>query len=509
MKTLRDRLNLAFVVPTAVIVLVLVGVAYLAGRQGFEDEMERRLEAVAQVLAVDMSEGLDAAQIGRLDESMNRVRQRLTRRLADVEEHSDVQRVFIFDDQSRRLVDTGETEGFGETLYRIGADRSEVQQAFDQQIATSGTLYRSEDGTRHKRAYAPIVYDGETVAAVGVEASADYFDLLTGVATVLTLLGALGIAVVAVIGIWFSRWLLRPVDTLVDGAQRLADGDLQTPVVGQARRDWTQTEEFDFLMASFEEMRQSIVERDEQMQMMLSGIAHEVRNPLGGMELFCGLLREDLESHTDQRREQELQKVERIERELAYLKDVVDSFLEFARPGELSIERVQAASIIDEVVELVEQEARDRGCRLEVDIGADLELTVDCGQLRRALINVVRNAVQAGGDKEGATVVIRCVGDGDDRCIEVVDDGCGIAQEQLQQLCRPFYTTREQGSGLGLALTRKIVERHGGELEINSVVNEGTTVRLIVPFDDNVTTRADDISDDGQPQRSVPEGWLG
>jgi len=378
MKTLRARLNLAFVVPTAIIVVVLVGIAYLAGRQGFEDEMERRLEAVAQVLAVDMSEGLDAAQIGRLDESMHRVRQRLTRRLGDVQEQTDVQRVFIFDDQSRRLVDTGEPEGFGEPLYRIGADRSEVATAFDQQIATSGTLYRSDDGTPHKRAYAPIVHDGQTVAAVGVEASADYFDLLTGVATVLTILGVLGIAVVAAIGIWFSRWLLRPVDTLVEGAQRLADGDLKTPVVGQARRDWRQTEEFDFLMASFEEMRQSIVERDEQMQMMLSGIAHEVRNPLGGMELFCGLLTEDLEADTGQRREQELRKVQRIERELSYLKDVVESFLEFARPGELTLERVTVAEVIDEVVELVEQEARDRGCSLEADVDAGLEWTVDC-----------------------------------------------------------------------------------------------------------------------------------
>ncbi len=502
MRSLRARLNTAFVLPTGVIVVLLVVVAYLAARQGLEDELDRRLEEVGQVLAVDMSEGIDAAQISRLDESMHRVRDRLRERLGDVQQSTEVGRIFIFDAEARSLVDTDDEIGFGDTLYRIQSDRSEVQRAFDEQVATSGPLFRADDGIYHKTAYAPIIHEGETVAAVGVEASADYFGLLTRFATVLTLLSALGIGIVVAIGVWFSRVLSRPVDTLVEGAEHLAEGRLQTPVVAQARKGRIGTEEFDFLMQSFEEAREAILERDQRMQMMLGGIAHEVRNPLGGMELFCGLLKEDLSG--DDANADSVQMVERIEREIDYLERVVEGFLDYANPDEPRLERVDAADVVDEVAELVEPELITSGCELDRQVPDGLELTVDRGQVRRALMNVVRNACQACAD-DPAPVVVRCSAEEHRRVIEVVDGGCGIESDQIQQLCRPFYTNREKGSGLGLALTRRIVDAHDGQLDIESTPGEGTTVRMVFPFDDDVSAGDEQPAD----QQQVPEGWLG
>ena len=504
MRSLRARLNTAFVVPTAIIVIVLVAVAYAAARQGLEDELAKRLSEVAQVLAVDMSEGIDASQISRLDESMGRVRGRLQQRLRDVSAATEVQRIFIFDEQSRSLVDTEEDAAFGEILYRVRGDRREVQRAFSQGVVTSGPLFQSEDGEFHKTAYAPIVYEGETVAVIGVEASATYFDLLTRFTTVLTLLGTLGVLVVIGSGIWFSRLLVRPVDALVKAAGRLAEGDLQTPVADSAQQRWANTEELDFLMDSFEEMRLSIVERDRQMQMMLAGIAHEVRNPLGGMELFCGLLKEDLQHAEGAQRDKQIEMVDRIEREIDYLERVVESFLNFARSEEISVKRIDGSDLIDEIFEVVDAEAVSCRCELKKEVEPDLELTVDPGPMRRAMINVIRNACQASID-EGEVVVVRCMAKKDQRIVEVVDRGCGIDQEKVEDLCKPFYTTREKGSGLGLALTRQIVEDHGGTLEIESRQGEGTTVRFVLPFDESIEKK----SHQSTPEAAVPEGWLG
>ncbi len=504
MHSLRARLNTAFVLPTAAIVIVLVAVAYVAARQGLESELEKRLEEVAQVIAVDMSEGIDAAQISRLDESMHRVRSRLADRLKQIRDATEVQRIFIFDIEARSLVDTDEESAFGETLYRIQADRTEVGRTFEDGVATTGPLFQSEDGQFHKTAYAPISYEGETVAAIGVEASATYFDSLTRFATVLTLLGALGVIVVIGIGVWFSRLLVRPVDTVVDAAERLAQGNLQTPVAAGAGGRWSRTEELDFLMASFEEMRQAIVERDQQMKMMLAGIAHEVRNPLGGMELFCGLLKEDLSSlDSGSETQKQIEMVERIEREINYLERLVDNFLDFAGSTELSRERIDAREFIDEVLQVSDADIRKANCYMQTEIEEGIELTVDTGRLRRALINVIRNACQASQKGDGA-IIIRCFCSDETRRIEVVDHGTGIAKEDLEQLCKPFYTSREKGSGLGLALTRRIVEEHGGELMIESEPGQGTTVSFELPFDEEVQSSQQEVK-----AEAIPEGWLG
>lgn len=504
MRSLRARLNTAFVIPTAVIVLVLVAVAYLAARQGLEDELGQRLVEVAQVMAVDMSEGIDASQISRLDPSMRRVGDRLQQRLQDVREATEARRIFIVDRNAGALVDTDEETVFGDTLYRIGADRREVDTAFEEAIPTAGPLFQTDQGQYHKTAYAPILYEGEVVAVIGVEASATYFDLLTGFTTVLTLLGALGVLVVIGIGVWFSKIVTRPVDTLVEAAGRLAEGQMETPVVADGPRSWTRTEELDFLMTSFEEMRQSIVERDRQMQMMLAGIAHEVRNPLGGMELFCGLLKEDLAGEEDdEQRQKKIDMIERIEREIDYLERVVNNFLDFASAEEMERERVDAAELVDEIFEVVDADAEQAGCDLAKEIEEGVELTVDAGRMRRALINVVRNACQASKD-QGGPVLVRCHCREGERRIEVVDHGCGIPQDKRDEMCKPFYTTREKGSGLGLALTRQIVEDHGGRLEIDSREGEGTTVRFELPFDDSVEADRNASHTD-----EIPEGWLG
>ncbi len=506
MRSLRARLNVAFVVPTAAIVIVLVAVGHVAARQGLEEELEKRLQAVAQVIAVDMSEDIDAVQLSRLDESMHRVRTRFEGQLRDARDSTEVGRIFIFDEDARTLVDTDETVAFGSTQYRARSDRSEVRRTFEQGVATSGPLFQTDQGDYYKVAYAPITYEGETVAVVGVVASATYFDLLTWFTTVLTLLGALGVAVVIGLGFLIARQLVRPVDTLVAGARRLAEGDLETPVVSRARREWSSVEEFEILMESFEEMRKAIVERDEQMQMMLGGIAHEVRNPLGGIELFCGLLKEDLQElrlQGEQGRSPPVEKLERIEREVAYLEDLVEHFLDYAGSGELDRRRMDAADFVDEVVELVEGDAKKAKCRLQVEIEEGMQLTADPGRLRRALLNVIRNACQA-CDIEEAVVTVRGRCEGATSQLEIRDSGCGIDDERLDKLCKPFYTTREKGSGLGLALTKKVIEDHGGELFIDSRVGEGTTVRFVLPFDEAVDKRVG-----AGRQQEIPEGWLG
>lgn len=495
MKSLRTHLVLAFVIPTALIVIGLVWVGYLSAQEGLEREVEARLEAVGTVLSSEFSEGVDAEQIQRLDESMTRVRGRLRGRLLEVQRRTAVERIILFDWDARVLVDTEGAERFGAPLYRVQVDRGIWTEAYERGVGRAAPLFEEERGQYYKTSYVPVILEGESVAMLAVIAGATYFDLLTHFATVLTLLGVLGLVLVVVVAIWFSGRIVRPVRRLVEGALRLQEGDLSTVVVVEP----TGTRELDVLMASFEEMRRAIRQRDQQMQMMLAGIAHEIRNPLGGMELFCGLLREDLKAS---RRADDVVMVEKIERELDYLKRVVEDFLAFSTPAHFEKERVDGMVLVNEVLEVVRGEVERSGCVIKVEVEPGIELTVDVVRMRRGLINVVKNACEA--SREGEEVKVKLFQDEEARILEVRDQGDGMDDETLRRIEEPFFTTREQGSGLGLSLTRKIVEGHEGTVEIESEVGQGTVVRFTLPFDEAVTGREERAVEAG-----IPEGWLG
>ncbi|MFB6263881.1 MAG: ATP-binding protein [Bradymonadaceae bacterium] len=490
-RSLRTKIISVFLVPTLVIVLLYGLLAYFSARAELEEELGKRLVSVGRAVAAELSDGFYSRQIAGLDAGSERVRSRLRDRLRRARDATDVRRMYLFGEEFGTLVDTEGPVPFGDTIYKLKTNRVEIRRTFREARATTSVLFEGRDGSLYKSAYVPITGPkGEVVAALGVEASPEYFSLLHNFASALTALGAVGLALIVFVGALFARALTRPLNRLVQAVRRLAEGDFEEPIV-EPEPERTEGDEIDFLARTFEEMRRSVHRRDRQMKMMLSGITHEVRNPLGGMELFCGLLREELEGEGD---EEKLEKLDRIERELAYLDRVVDEFRDFARESDPELERFEVRALFREVGNLLEGDVEEAGCELIVD-AEDVELTADREQVRRAVINLVRNAHQACG--EGGE--IRLIADESTRRVIVEDDGPGMDDEQLEEVRTPFHTTKEKGSGLGLPLCEKIVERHGGALEIETSLGEGTRVELRFPFDPSVETGDSDVPDD----------WLG
>lgn len=495
-QSLRRKLIGVFLLPTLVIVALYGFLTYFASRQGLEDELGERLVAIGQTLSAQWSDGIDAKQIARLDETKARVITRLQGELDRTGDRTGVRRIYLFDASHQSLVDSDPAVEFGAKLYELEPHRVEIRHAFEVGVPTTSVLFEGPDQVLYKTAFVPVVDEGAVVGVLGVEASASFFDLLTDFATVLTVLALLAVGLIVVVATVFSRQLVQPINRLVDAAGRLGRGDLREPVATTEGED-----EIAFLSRAFEEMRRELLGRDAQMRMMLSGIAHEVRNPLGGMELFCGLLMEDLRADATIAEQREMiEKVGKIQRELNYLDRVVNDFLDFARNAPLDVERFDAGEFVSEVDDLLRGEVVDAGCVLRVEPpGAGLELCADRQKLRRALINVVRNAVQACGDGGDIQVVVQAHGEEHARLLEVRDNGPGIPAEALAEVLTPFFTTREKGSGLGLALTQRIMEQHEGRLEIDSVVGKGTTVRFVLPFNPDVAASPS----------SIPSGWLG
>jgi signal transduction histidine kinase len=202
------------------------------------------------------------------------------------------------------------------------------------------------------------------------------------------------------------------------------------------------------------------------------------------MELFAGLLREELAGD-----EERLAHVRRIERELGHLKAVVTEFLDYARRPRPELRPLDAAELVREAREVLAAESAARAA-VEVRVEADGAAPVrgDPAQLRRALLNLGRNAVQALGDG-GGEVVLACTLDGARVRLAVRDTGSGIAPEVRARLFAPFFTTREKGTGLGLAFVAEIARDHGGEVTVESEPGRGATFTIVLPRDETPAVR--------------------
>jgi signal transduction histidine kinase len=228
------------------------------------------------------------------------------------------------------------------------------------------------------------------------------------------------------------------------------------------------------LARELEAMRQALEGRDRQLKMMLAGVAHEVKNPLGGIELFGGLLAEELGEGSAEARAH----VARIQGEVAYLKRIVEDFLAYAREQRLQVAPLEAPRWLADAAAHLEGEALGRSITL-AHTAEEGVLQADGAMLTAALVNLVKNAVQA--SPAGATVRLSGRRTGTRYVVEVADSGPGIPKEALARIWEPFFTTREKGTGLGLPLARKLVEAHGGTLTLISS-SAGTVARLELPL---------------------------
>ena len=218
-----------------------------------------------------------------------------------------------------------------------------------------------------------------------------------------------------------------------------------------------------------------VLARDAQLRQMLGGVAHEMRNPLSGIEIYAGLIADDLPD--DDPRKQHIQKVIG---EVRTLSNVISEFLDFARPSAPRPENVDVTRLVEDAAFLLSPEMETVHVTYEQRLEEGLQARADAEQIKRALINLMKNAIQAmptGGQLRASTYT-----DAEQVVIRIGDDGPGIPATVRQHLFEPFFTTRQKGSGLGLAIVQQAAEKNGGRVEVDSAEGEGAVFRMILPL---------------------------
>ncbi len=228
-----------------------------------------------------------------------------------------------------------------------------------------------------------------------------------------------------------------------------------------------------------QERQQLAGEHARTLEHLSASIAHEIRNPITAAKSLVQQMAEDPQAHDNIEYAQvALGELERVERSIAHL-------LRFARDEAMRITRVSLAEVVDSALETF----RERAARLEVEIVRRLDapgwLDGDPEQLRRVVINLVGNAIDAledaRVDKPRIDVELGENLAGSEVWLRVRDNGLGIDSETLDKIFNPFFTSKEGGTGLGLSITKKLVEAHGGQIEIQSELGAGAEFVLTFP----------------------------
>jgi signal transduction histidine kinase len=227
-----------------------------------------------------------------------------------------------------------------------------------------------------------------------------------------------------------------------------------------------------------------IIERQEKLAslgILASGVAHEIRNPLTAIKFRLFSLRKALPAVVQN------EDAVIISNEINRLEQIVQDFLQFARPSRPRLAKISAAQILRDVHDLFRAQLEKSAIEIKLDVSENADVHADAQQIKQVLINLIRNSAE--NIERNGSIVLRLnrgTAELDGRLrvaavLSVSDTGKGIPPEIEARLFDPFFTTKEGGTGLGLAISARIIEKHGGLLRYETELNQGTTFEVVLP----------------------------
>ena len=463
--SLRNRFTLLFVVFAVVITALGGWLAWRAAHRSLEQQMDNALRNVAGVAAYEFRDADDYLEgIRPGEELLNLNYLEYQETLRNLKREGRFERAEIFywspndpvatvwvSSEPPEDVQFGQEFDFVQQFILTG----ELRQAADSEDGRATTELFHVNGSPFKYGFARLPAPPNTF--LGVLIPADYLQPLSDLFRRIVVWSAIAAALAALLGWRLAGGIVARLETLSRAALRIQRGWMDRPVKLDGE------DELGRLARAMERMRSGIQRRDEQLRRMLSQVAHEIRNPLGGLELFAAAA-QDTDDPEERRRI-----LARVRKEVVGLNGIIDEFLGFARPDRSEPRLHDVRIPVEEAASLVEAEFQTNGGVLEVDFPEQpLHAIADPLQVKRAVLNLIRNASQAGNCiwVEGGSV------HGEVR-ISVRDDGPGVAPELRERIFEPFVGDKAQGAGLGLAIVRQLAEANGGRVVLAEPPGDG------------------------------------
>ena len=347
-----------------------------------------------------------------------------------------------------------------------------------------------ESKTEAQRLYSiimPVSIKGQNIGYIHINMVLDDYKLLqrkNHFKRILSTLFAFSIGII--ISLLIAEKYTEPIKKIANASKRIAEGELVKI------RDRNRKDEIGILIRSYNEMVDKLSERKEleeklkkteQLSMigqLSSGIAHEIRNPLNFLSLSVGHIKERVIEEKIEKRDDLIKLLDDMTKEIYKVNELIHNFLFLGKPITLNREWIPPETLINEVLYILKDKIKS-GVDIKVTCKADGQLMYcDRECIRICLINLLLNSIQAIEDR--GEVVIECGREEGFSYISVADNGEGIESEEIEKIFEPYYSTKKFGIGLGLAITKRFVEEHGGAILIDSKMGKGTVMKIRVPY---------------------------
>ena len=300
---------------------------------------------------------------------------------------------------------------------------------------------------------------------LAVRESAQRLEKVEDFSKIFWLIGIGGTLITIITGWFLARSITQPLDKLVSFSNQIGKGNLNISVPQKLKG------EIKVLADAMEKMRSDLSENQKEKENMLAQIAHEIRNPLGGIELLTNLTKEDLAK--GKVKEEYLNK---ILSEINGLKSLISSYLNYSRPSLPAPSLTNISEVVDEVKDIFQNELNKKNVKLKLNIELN-QIWFDSSHLRQVVMNLLNNSLEA-IDINGE-IYIHSFTKENKHYISINDNGVGITKENMNHIFNPFYTTKKEGTGLGLAICKKLCAENNSQLLAESVIGKGTTFTIL------------------------------
>ncbi|MCP3140586.1 ATP-binding protein [Pyxidicoccus xibeiensis] len=322
---------------------------------------------------------------------------------------------------------------------------------------------------------------GEAVTVKLVFSRAAAREAEQGVMRAFLLLAGLGGTFAVLLGLLVSRWMTRPVEALTEGARRVAEGALDAQVAVEASGEVGElVRTFNRMTGELRATTERLVasERIAAWQEVARRLAHEIKNPLTPIRMSLETLLAAQDARHPRFPDMFKESAGVVLEEVDRLRRIVDEFSRFARMPKPQLAPVDLGELAQSVLALYA--TPPEGIQILPALQTGVVAKVDRDQLTQVLVNLVKNAEEAMKDKGGA-LRVRVKGTDADAIIEVEDSGPGIPPEHRARIFEPYFTTKDGGTGLGLAIAARILQEHGGKLDVGGEPGQGARFSVVLP----------------------------
>ena len=343
---------------------------------------------------------------------------------------------------------------------------------------------------KFRSAYIPLKYAQQNIAFLGIpyytketSARSEVTDFISALLNVYVLL----LLAAGLITIFISNSITKPLSLISDKMQQMQLGKRNEPIV------WQSSDEIGQLIAQYNQMIEELDtsaekladnERESAWREMAKQVAHEIKNPLTPMKLNIQLLQRMAQDNPEMVKERIAKVGDMLIEQIDNLSSIASEFSDFAKMPIAKLEIIALNQILTSTYDLYRSRS---GVQITLDMPAeDIKVMGDRNHLLRVMSNLVKNAYQAMDETRNGEVSLTLSVESDKiAMIKVADNGVGIADEMKENIFRPNFTTKNSGTGIGLSISKKIIEQLDGKIYFDSKINEGTTFVIELPMVDN------------------------